>query len=48
MIALPFSAAQDSAEWLVWYRQRLQAELTARPRPEGEQEECERVVVVPE
>ena len=45
---LPSSAPADSAEWLVWYRQRLEAELKARPRPEGEQEECERAVVIPE
>jgi len=47
-MTIPSSLPADCQEWLVWYRQRLEAEIKARPRPEGEQEECERVVVVPE
>jgi hypothetical protein len=44
-MTLPSSAPADSQEWLAEHHARLKAAIRARPRPEGEHDEHERIVV---
>jgi len=48
MIAVPSSAPRDCHEWLADYRARLQASIKTRKPPEEDQQELERIIVIPE